>query len=347
MGDEEPMPRTEGLWMKVYERALDEPRIKRIARRAGLSEFDVFGRVARLWLQTYRGRSEFVDILDAEIVTGELTGFLDLVIDERMADRVDERTIRVRGAEDALTSLRNADDISKLNSEKGKKSGKKRRELSLQLQNRTAVQLGFDVVSTTESNRGSTGVRTAVELQDQIRSSETRSQEIQNSPPLRGSPQGGDQGAPPPSNIEPEPSQTANQPSRKPVPPQAAQLAERLHELVTQNNPTGRLARGPERLRLETIRRWGETIRKLAELDHIPYVEVSAMIEWCQTDPFWHRVILGAENLRDKWDAMAVQRTPRTVPGQQNGNQRQQHRPGPTELAMREAEELRATRSRP
>jgi len=72
---------------------------------------------------------------------------------------------------------------------------------------------------------------------------------------------------------------------------------------------------------------------------------IEGMIRWCQNDPFWRANILGADNLRDKWDAMAAQRN------RPNGNGKGRHpnepRLGPTELARRETEELeRATTAR-
>lgn len=334
------MARTEGLWMKVYERALDEPRIKRIARRAGLSEFDVFGRIARLWLQCYRGLSEFVDRMDAEIVTGELHGFIDLVIEERLADAVDLNTIRVRGAEDALVSLRNAADIAQANSAKGRKSGERRRQMSEELQKRTAVQLGFEQgfndVSTTALNSGSTVVRTAVELQD-LGSGETRSDQNQSSSLLSGSPSSSDKGAPPPLENEPGANEGGFQP-RKVAPPEAVKLATLLLQLVTSNNPGSRLAHGNRRLHNVTITRWADQIRKLHQTDHMSWQVIEGMIRWCQSDTFWRTIILGAENLRERWDSMAAQQNRRPS----SSGERSKNRPGPTELAMREAEELRA-----
>lgn len=326
----------EGLWMKIYERALDEPRIKRIARRAQLSEFDVFGRMARLWLQSYRSLSEFVDVLDAEIVTGELPGFLDLVVEERLADRVDENTIRVRGAEKALASLRNAANISEANSEKGRKSGIRRRQMSDELRKRTAVQPELEL----GLNYGLNRTGTAVELQEEIRSSESRSDQNQYSPLLSRSGQGVDEGAPPHSKTQPDANQDGFQP-RKPAPPEALALAELLLALVTSNNPAGRLARGNARVRNVTHARFADIIRKLHEVDNLAWSDIESMIRWSQADQFWSRVILGAEKLREKWDSMAAQRMrqpPTSAP-------RKEQRPGPTELAMREAEELRAARS--
>lgn len=325
---------TDGPWIKVYERALDEPRIKLIGRKLQLSEFDVLGRFNKLWALCYRRRSAFLRLVDAEIVTGELPGFIAAAIAEEMADLVDESTLRIRGAEDAIASLLAFDALSELNSGKGKKSGESRRQKSEELQKRTAVQTGLDFGSEPLPRSGSEHSRER-EQRDQI--PERDSDQNHDSLLLSGSGPLGDEGAPPPLKIEPGASQDGFQP-RKPAPPEAVKLATLLLQLVTSNNPGSRLAHGNRRLHNATITRWADQIRKLHETDHMPWPVIEEMIRWCQADNFWRTIILGAENLRERWDSMGAQRNRKASPTENRSKQR----PGPTELAMRDAAEERS-----
>jgi hypothetical protein len=117
---------------------------------------------------------------------------------------------------------------------------------------------------------------------------------------------------PPDPTTDPQ-KRAKGKPARE-VPDQAVTLAHLLLGLICENHPTGRLAKTPERTRDATALRWAETVDKLHRLDGFTWGEIEGMISWCQRDSFWQGVILGADNLRDKWDTMAAQRNrPRSL----------------------------------
>lgn len=122
-------------------------------------------------------------------------------------------------------------------------------------------------------------------------------------------------------------------PTAKELPEQAHTLAWQLLNAITENHPTGRLARTPERTKQATAERWADSIDKLNRIDGFEWGVIGGMIAWCQRDQFWKGVILGADNLRDKWDKIAAQRN-RQVPSAQTA------RKGPTAVALEEQREL-------
>lgn len=336
--------RPKGLRLNVYERALTEPRIKRVARKLGISEYDVLGRLNHLWMLCYQRRSEMVDYIDADIATGELPGFLECVISEQLADRLDEHNIRVRGAEDAIDQLLHSEHISDMQADKGRKSGASRRLMSDALRTQTAVQQGFAF----GSNHSSTVVEPISNCLSvpERGTSPTTDALLPSGSAHSGQTTGGTSGhggGAPPSTKTPHGVAGAHvEPTGKryPEPPdEAVTLAELLLTLVTGNNPSGRLARSADRLKASTLVRWADTIRKLHQIDGMEWGAIEAMIRWCQRDDFWRGNILGADNLREHWDRMAQQRNRK--PGGRHPNE---PRPGPTELARREVEALeRAT----
>lgn len=105
--------------------------------------------------------------------------------------------------------------------------------------------------------------------------------------------------------------------SAPPAPEQALTLAHLLLGMITTNHPTARISKSPDRIREETAARWALTIDKLHRIDGYSWGEISGMITWCQRDSFWRTVILGADNLRDKWDTMTGQRERKQQPRQQ------------------------------
>lgn len=343
--------------LRVFSRALSEPRIVRVARKLSLSTYDVLGRMNHLWMLCYQQRSEFVSLVDAVIITGELPGFVEALVEVRLADRVDDLTIRVRGAEKAISDIQAEEErlerFRDLQSERGRKSAAARRSRMLdKLQNRTTVQ-------TTLEPRFEPGLNQDLDLQrsspeDPDLDLRKITEKNNQSPLLRGSPSSGQTsdhsqngagargwgdshvGGNGGSKTQPGASQDGFQPDRKVAPEPAQRLARILLELVIGNNPAGRLARSAARLKADTIARWALSIDKLNRIDAMTWQEIEVMIKWCQADPFWSRNILGADNLRDKWDVMNVQRNAKVA----RSGPRSQRQPGPTELAMRDVEEL-------
>jgi hypothetical protein len=325
-----------GLYMMIFERALTEPRVKRVARRMSLSQFDVLGRLNHLWMLVYQRRSEFVDFIDADIATGELPGFVDAVILEGLADRMDENSIRISGAEEVLARLRRIDGLSEINAAKGRKSGEARRAMSREIHQRAAVQQRLEL----GSNVLFSEIRTDLDQNQNSllpRDSPARAQALANDRPPGATPDL--------PNVQPGAAGEHVERVRgnRPAPPQATQLAEQLLQAVILNNDTGRLARSSPRLKQQTVLRWANTIRLLNEIDKLEWQEIALMIRWSQADPFWKKTILGADNLRQHWDRMAMQKNQT----HQRRNGKPEPRPGPSELARREVEQLeRAATSR-
>jgi len=340
-----------GLRVNVYERAINEPRIRRVARKVQLSHFDVLGRMTHLWMLCMQRRDEFIDPIDADIATGELPGFIDAVVTEGLADRVDDNTLRVRGAEEQIAQL---EAMSERGRESGIKSGEARRRRSATIQNRTTVQQRFGFGSTENEPRLNSRSETVEPTRNGNRNSDLISSDLSDlgsaSPNGHtsnqyGEPISGSDASVTGGDTQAEKTQHARadaivEGSRRqsPAPPeQAFTLAHLLINLVSDNHPSGRLAKSAERLREATAERWAHTIDKLHRLDKMEWSAIQAMIMWSQRDRFWQTVILGADNLREKWDQMAAQRN-RVQPLRDA----KEPRSGPTANALREVEELAA-----
>lgn len=91
---------------------------------------------------------------------------------------------------------------------------------------------------------------------------------------------------------------TVNNTMRKNVAEQPMQLANYLYALIQQNNP---YARQPN---LET---WANDLRLMHEMDGIAYDVIRNAIHWCQHDDFWHKHILSARKLREKFPTLYLQ----------------------------------------
>lgn len=74
-------------------------------------------------------------------------------------------------------------------------------------------------------------------------------------------------------------------------------LAEKLSKQICQN----------QEIKEPNLNRWADDIRKMIEIDKRTESQVSNMIDWATSDPFWSAVILSAKKLRDKYDTMAAQ----------------------------------------
>jgi len=320
-----------GLRVNVYERALTDTRVRRVARKLGLSHYDVLGRFCHLWMLCYQRRTEFLHRVDADIATGELGGFVDAAVECEMVDVVDENTLRVRGAEHAI-------DVLEGQSEKGRKSGESRRAMSAALRERTEVQQGFrfgsnQSVDSVEPNREPRSDLISSDLREINNLPGDQAPRVNGSRRVRGP--GPHEPAPPHSKTQHRSNGARSEPARRSVPEPAQQaltLAHLLMAAIQRNSPSGRLARAAPRLLQDTAERWAVTIDKLQRIDSMTWGEIEGMITWSQRDPFWRTVVLGADALRENWDKMVAQRS-------QRGG-RQETRPGPTELARREAEEL-------
>lgn len=326
--------------VNVDSMALNEPRIKRMARRLNVSHYDVLARLIHVWMVCYERRMEFIPDVDVDIASGELPGFVAAMVDEEMADREDEKTVRIRGVVERINFLESQ-------SEKGKASGKRRREMSDELQKRTSAQQGFGFGSTT----GSTEPRTyslspdldqapdqAPDHVPSIGVSRLRVVSPRTAQDAAEDPASGG-GAPPVSKTQPGASEELLDAARRvgPEPPvEAFTLSHLLLQWVTKNNPTGRLSRAPERTRNQKVANWAVTIDRLNRIDQFTWGEIEGMIQWSQRHSFWSGTILGADALRLHWDKMASQRQRKSGAAAPN-----EHKPGPTSLAHSELDRLK------
>jgi hypothetical protein len=109
------------------------------------------------------------------------------------------------------------------------------------------------------------------------------------------------------SEAHAEPSRPTSQPTggngNQMVPPRptsrqhqaeaAAALCERLAGLMYANDPKAKVS--PDSAR------WREAAERLIRIDERPLVECTAVLEWCQRDPFWQAQILSMPKFREKY----------------------------------------------
>lgn len=289
-----------------------------LARHLGINVYEVMGRIIRVWFVCYDRRSAVLQPIEVDIAA-DRDGFADAMIASGLGDS-DPNGVYVRGVIERIRFL-------ETQSRKGQRSGEVRRERA---ELRTPVQQGFAFGSTgsrasvqQRSAAGSTARRTYSPAPDQDLAPDLD----QDHPPRPGGPDEPHPGAEPQEqapdpatspqesakgSVPTEPAGEASEPAyRKPareVPDQAVTLAQLLLDSITANHPSSRIAKAAERTRTEAVARWAVTIDKMHRLDRIEWGTIQGMISWCQRDSFWRGVILGADNLRDKWDHMLAQR---------------------------------------
>lgn len=101
------------------------------------------------------------------------------------------------------------------------------------------------------------------------------------------------------------------------IPEQAHTLAQLLADHVTENLPTGTLAKLAPAKRRARLLKWANTIRLMRTEDKHSWAQIDSMIAWSQAEPFWSGTITSAEGIRKNWDAMTGQRAGN--PRQPNG----------------------------
>ena len=105
--------------MNIEDRALRDPKInRRLPRFTGLPRFDAFGRLLHVWGLCYDQRSPIAMIEEVDD-RAEHDGFALAMVEADLAERVDEKTIRIRGVEERIGYLVAA-------SEYGQKGGETR-----------------------------------------------------------------------------------------------------------------------------------------------------------------------------------------------------------------------------
>lgn len=304
--------------VNVDSAAVNDPRMHLLARHLGINVFEVMGRILRVWLVCYDRRSAVLQPIEIDIAA-DRDGFVDSMIASGLATP-DEAGVYVRGVTERITFLESQ-------SEKGRKSGEVRRAKS---ELRTPAQQGFAFGSNRKGtpveqrlDSGRTNPRTYSLAPDLDQAPD----QALDHPPRPGGRDEAQPGAEPqgkagdPATSAQESAERVGQDEpagagseraeRKPareVPDQAVTLAQLLLDAITANHPSSRIAKAAERTRAEAVMRWAATIDKMHRLDRLEWGTIQGMITWCQRDSFWRGVILGADNLRDKWDHMLAQR---------------------------------------
>lgn len=346
--------------VNVDEQALSEPRIKRMARRLSreqqrpINHHDVLGRLIAVWMLCYSRRTAVILVDDIDI-TAEIDGFAAAMVAEDMATATeDERNVYVCGVTKRIEFLERQ-------TERGRRGGKAPRETITEA---TQARLFKDDEAMAKRFADRTLARAQAKAEQRASVRLAGDQANSQAPDLDQAPdQAPDQDHPPrsgdvtgsgsDSQEAPGASPTATaekghptakdraqgKPARE-VPDQAVTLAFLLLSHITSNHPSSRIAKAPERTRTETALRWAETIDKIHRLDRFEWGAIESMITWSQRHSFWQRVILGADNLRDKWDKMAAQRD--APPQRYDARNNAVPKRGPTELALEEIAELEA-----
>ena len=76
------------------------------------------------------------------------------------------------------------------------------------------------------------------------------------------------------------------------------ELASLLYHRILENN---------EEFKKPNLQTWSNHIRLMIEQDNRNPEKIRGMINWCQNDDFWYKVILSTRSLRNKYDQMNVQ----------------------------------------
>lgn len=277
-----------------------------------VSHHEVLGRILPVWMLCYQRRTPLLEVVDID-VSAEFDGFGDAMIAEGMARAADEHgRVYVCGVSERIEFLERQ-------AEKGRRSGQVRKHNAAQerlfTDDGTGVQprkqQTFNQRLNERSRVGSTYSlapdqapdQSLAPDQDHVPTSPGPAIKPSETPPAEAPRSDGKPA------VAPGPSTAENPRPRGPEPAdEAVTLAFLLLSLIIENAPHGRIAKQTERQREETALRWARPIDLLHRKDRMSWGAIESMIRWCQRDPFWRGVILGGDNLRDKWDTMGAQR---------------------------------------
>lgn len=315
--------------VNVDSAACSDPRMHLLSRHLGINVYEAMGRILRVWFVCYDRRSAVLQSIEVDIAA-DRDGFADAMVASGLAEH-DEHGVYIKGVSERIEFLEKQ-------IEKGKRSGEiRRRNAELRAPAQQGFRFGSSQPGTVVEQRlkrGSTTRRTYSLAPDQDLAPDQAPDHV---------PRAASDPAPPASSEAPAASDRKPQDAPEPAPArkgptpadQAYTLAHLLLGLIIENAPNSRLAKQTERQRELTAERWADPIDKLHRLDGMQWGAIEGMIRWCQRDTFWRAVILGGDNLRDKWDTMAGQRN-RASPNAPPSSTRK----GPTALALEEQQRL-------
>ena len=326
--------------VNIDSQALNDSRIKALAMRLQMDWRATLGHLIPVWMSCYERRSAILRVKDVEILSG-LSGFASAMIAEELAD--DSSTISnaaelgfgdgsvyIRGVLDRINFLEKQAAKGRISGEvRRRESGSKQTqqtefEQMLNIGSRP-VRTGVQTPARTLPGNGSTTNRTYSPDLDQApdqapdQKGDLQRNASELSTDSTTSPQSANATDPVVSDTRPEKiahsSNGAHSEATIPVkrskelpPDQALTAAWLLINHLQRNHPTSKIALATDQVLNEHARKWGIAIRKLNEIDRVPYPEIEAGIHWSQRHEFWSTVILSGDNLRAKWDQMEAQR---------------------------------------
>lgn len=85
------------------------------------------------------------------------------------------------------------------------------------------------------------------------------------------------------------------------------ELTDFLIQRILAREPTNRLCK--KNYQSSARRKWPEDFEKMIRLDSRAPPEIREMIEWVTKHTFWAANVLSARKLREKWDALKIQKT--------------------------------------
>jgi hypothetical protein len=330
--------------VNVDSQALRDPRFRRAAKRLQVSHHEVLARCIHVWMVCYERREPVITREDIDIAA-ELDGFTDALVSSELAESLTPNEIYVRGVSERIQWLEKQ-------SERGKRSGERRREMSAAVQKRTTVQQAFDLPLNQDtfnqrSISGSTAPRTnslAHALDQDLLEHEPPGRSPHPSGDASGVSSGDPLSAPDSAGkVAPSANGAASVKVERviPEPPeQAIMLATLLLDRVIENNPASRIAAQAVRQRQTMTARWAWTIEKLHRIDKQEWGAIAGTIEWATRDTWWHTRILGADSLREHWDKLQAQRKATVVGGKKAVPASM--KVGPTAQSLDELAELEA-----
>jgi hypothetical protein len=95
---------------------------------------------------------------------------------------------------------------------------------------------------------------------------------------------------------------------KKPLPPSAERLAEKLKLHVLSLNPNAKKLQGSAAF--STLRNWGEDIDKINRLDGRDWGEIERVLDWANKDKFWNTNVLSGSKLREQFDTLFIKSSP-------------------------------------
>jgi hypothetical protein len=111
------------------------------------------------------------------------------------------------------------------------------------------------------------------------------------------------------TNTEPESNPPAPAPAPAPIKKEEGSLPDRalatkLILRIIANHPGCSLTKLKAEKKTELLAKWADHVRLMREVDKHSEQDISAVIDWCQSDTFWRNTILSAEKLRKQWDQL-------------------------------------------